>query len=156
MIPAGFRRDKLTHWLAFGFGSGFAPKAPGTAGTLAAIPFALLLGQLPLPVHMVVLLAAVGIGIHCCGRTAHDLGVHDHGGIVWDEFVGYWLTVAMLPNTALWLALGFVVFRVLDIWKPWPIRVADRSLEGGLGVMLDDVIAGLMAGLILLAVSAVV
>lgn len=156
MVPAGFRRDKLTHWVAFGFGSGFAPKAPGTVGTLAAVPFALLLAQLPLALHLVVLvLAAVG-GIYCCGRTTHDLGVHDHGAIVWDEFVGYCIAVALVPKDFFWLAFGFVIFRILDIWKPWPIRVADRSLEGGLGVMLDDVIAGLMAGAILLAVSIVV
>lgn len=139
--------------MAFGFGSGFSPKAPGTAGTLAAIPFALLLAQLPLLMHGVVLLLAVIAGVYCCGRTAHDLGVHDHGSIVWDEFVGYWLAVALLPKTVLWLVAGFVVFRVLDIWKPWPISIADRSLKGGLGVMLDDVIAGLMTGAILLAVS---
>jgi len=150
VIPAGFRRNNAAHWLAFGFGSGFSPKAPGTAGTLAAIPLALLLAQLPPLLHGVVLLLALVAGIYCCGKTAHDLGVHDHGGIVWDEFVGYWLTVALLPKTLLWLVAGFVVFRVLDIWKPWPIRIADRSVEGGLGVMLDDVIAGVMAGGILL------
>lgn len=155
MIPAGFRRDKLTHWVAFGLGSGFSPKAPGTVGTLAAIPFALLLAQLPLPLHLILLLLAVLFGIYCCGRTTHDLGVHDHGAIVWDEFVGYWLAVALVPKTLFWLACGFVVFRVLDILKPWPISVADRSLDGGLGVMLDDVIAGLMTGGILLLADSV-
>jgi phosphatidylglycerophosphatase A len=83
--------------------------------------------------------------------------VHDHGGIVWDEFVGYWLTVVLLPKTLFWMAAGFVAFRVLDIWKPWPIRLADRSVEGGFGVMLDDVLAGAMAGgLLLLAESLLV
>jgi phosphatidylglycerophosphatase A len=154
VIPAGFRRNSAAHWLAFGFGSGFSPKAPGTAGTVAAIPVALLLAQLPPLLHGVVLLLALVAGIYCCGKTAHDLGVHDHGGIVWDEFVGYWLTVALLPKTLFWFAAGFVVFRVLDIWKPWPIRIADRSVDGGLGVMLDDVIAGIMAcGILLLALS---
>jgi len=102
VIPAGFRRNSAAHWLAFGFGSGFSPKAPGTAGTVAAIPVALLLAQLPPLLHGVVLLLALVAGIYCCGKTAHDLGVHDHGGIVWDEFVGYWLTVALLPKTLFW------------------------------------------------------
>jgi len=150
MMPAGFQRDSAIHWLAFGFGSGFSPKAPGTAGTLAAIPFSLLLAQLPLPLHLGVLALALIVGIYCCGKTARDLGVHDHGGIVWDEFVGYWLTVVLLPKTLFWMAAGFVAFRVLDIWKPWPIRLADRSVEGGLGVLLDDVLAGVMAGGLLL------
>jgi len=150
VIPAGFRRGSAAHWLAFGFGSGFSPKAPGTVGTVVAIPFALLLAQLPLPLHLGLLALAAIAGVYCCGKTARDLGVHDHGAIVWDEFVGYWLTVALLPKTVLWMAAGFVVFRVLDIWKPWPIRLADHSVEGGLGVMLDDVVAGLMAAAILL------
>lgn len=149
MIPPGFKRASPAHWLAFGFGSGFSPRAPGTVGTLAAVPFALLLAELPLPLHATLLLLALILGIYCCGKTARDLGVHDHGGMVWDEFVGYWITVALLPKTLPWLVAGFVLFRVLDICKPWPIRVADRSVGGGWGVMLDDVIAGLIAGGIL-------
>jgi len=150
MIPAGFRRDSAVHWLAFGFGSGFSPKAPGTAGTVASIPFALLLAQLPLAWHLGALAVALIAGVYCCGKTARDLGVHDHGGIVWDEFVGYGLTVVLLPKTLFWMAAAFVAFRVLDIWKPWPIRLADRSVKGGFGVMLDDVMAGVIAGGLLL------
>ncbi|MBP9615325.1 MAG: phosphatidylglycerophosphatase A, partial [Thiopseudomonas sp.] len=86
-----------------------------------------------------------------CGRVATDLGVHDHGGIVWDEFVGIWITLIFLPNTWLWLLLGFVVFRLLDIAKPWPISVLDRKVGGGFGIMIDDILAGVIAAGVLYA-----
>jgi len=155
MIPAEFARSNPWHWMAFGFGSGFSPKAPGTAGTLAAVPFAWLIAQLPPAGHVGVLALALLLGVIACGRTARDLGVHDHGGIVWDEFVGYWITVALLPATLFWLVAGFVFFRVLDIWKPWPIRLADKSVQGGFGVMLDDVLAGVIAAVLLLCLQQV-
>jgi len=135
--------------LAFGFGSGLAPKAPGTAGTLAAVPLYLLLGLLPLPWYLLVLIAAFGVGIHVCGYTARALGVHDHGGIVWDEFVGYWLTMVAAPPGWLWPIVGFVLFRLFDIWKPFPISWLDRHIKGGLGIMLDDALAGSFAWLCL-------
>ncbi len=139
------------HWLAFGFGSGLAPKAPGTFGTLAALPLFVLLAQLNLYAYLLLLLAAALLGIYLCDKTARDLGVHDHGGIVWDEFVGLWLT--LLPLQAIgapdsgrfWLVtlLGFAVFRLFDVLKPWPISWLDKHVHGGLGIMLDDVVAGL-------------
>jgi len=134
-----------TLMLAFGFGSGLSPKAPGTMGTLAAIPLWWLLAQLPLSTYLVVVLIAAVAGIVICGRAADRLGVHDHGGIVWDEFVGFWIAMAALPVTWQSLILGFVLFRLFDILKPWPISWLDRRVSGGFGIMIDDVIAGLAA-----------
>jgi phosphatidylglycerophosphatase A len=131
--------------LAFGLGSGAAPWAPGTVGTLAAIPFFLLMQPLSLFWYGVILLVTSLIGIYLCGKTSDDMGVHDHGGIVWDEFVGYWLTMFAAPPGWLWIIIGFVLFRVFDIIKPWPISWADKKVAGGLGIMLDDILAGLMA-----------
>lgn len=137
------------HLLAFGFGSGLAPKAPGTFGTLAAIPFYLLMQNFSLPLYLLVLVVASVIGIVICGRTSKDLGVHDHGGIVWDEFCGYWLTMIAAPAGWFWVIAGFVLFRIFDIWKPWPINLADKKVHGGLGIMVDDLIAGVYAFLCL-------
>ena len=131
--------------LAFGFGNGLSPKAPGTMGTLAAIPLWWLLAQLPLSTYLVVVLIAAVAGILICGRAADRLGVHDHGGIVWDEFVGFWIAMAALPVTWQSLILGFVLFRLFDILKPWPISWLDRRVSGGFGIMIDDVIAGIAA-----------
>jgi phosphatidylglycerophosphatase A len=137
------------HFLAFGLGSGAVPKAPGTAGTLAAVPLYLLLNQLPLTGYLLVLLLAFGVGIYLCGRTAQDLGVHDHGGIVWDEFVGFWLTMLVAPPGWQWVLAGFLLFRLFDIVKPFPINWLDRHIKGGLGIMLDDALAGSFAWLCL-------
>ncbi|GGO78395.1 phosphatidylglycerophosphatase A [Marinobacterium nitratireducens] len=137
------------HFLAFGFGSGLAPKAPGTFGTLAAVPLYLLLAPLPLPGYVLALVLATLLGIWLCDRTARDLGVHDHPGIVWDEFVGFWITMLAVPLTWYWVLAGFLLFRLFDIWKPWPIRVADRRVDGGFGIMLDDILAGAYAWLVL-------
>ena len=150
-------RQQVLHspvlWLAFGFGSGLSPKAPGTMGTLAAIPLYLLLAKLPLMCYALVVLVSFIVGCWLCGEAAKCLGVHDFGGIVWDEFVGYWITMFAAPAGWLWIAVGFVLFRVFDIWKPWPIRVADQQVHGGLGIMLDDVLAGIYAGLALQALA---
>ncbi len=140
---------KPIHCLAFGFGSGLAPKAPGTFGTLMAVPLYLLLVQLTLWAYVLVLLVSFCVGVYLCGKTADDLGVHDHPGIVWDEFVGFWLTMLAAPAGWLWLVVGFILFRLFDIWKPWPIRVLDEQMETGLGIMLDDVLAGVYALLVL-------
>ena len=133
------------HLLAFGFGSGLAPKAPGTFGTLAAIPFYLLLAMLPLWAYGLLVVIAAIAGVWICGESSRRLGVHDHGGIVWDEFVGLWITLLAAPPGWLWLVLGFGLFRLFDIWKPWPIRIADRQVSGGFGIMLDDILAGVFA-----------
>lgn len=135
------------HLLAFGFGSGLAPKAPGTAGTIVAVFVYLPLSQLTTLYYAIALVMAFGLGVVICEKTSNDLGVHDHGGIVWDEFVGYWITMFMVPVSAVWIIVGFLLFRLFDILKPWPIKWADTKVEGGIGIMLDDVLAGIMAAL---------
>ena len=143
------------HFLAFGLGSGLAPKAPGTFGTLAAVPFYLIFQYLPLWNYLLVLLVSIVLGIWLCDRTSKDLGVHDHPGIVWDEFVGYWITMMAAPAGWLWVVVGFVLFRIFDIIKPWPIGWLDKRVHGGLGIMLDDIVAGIfaLAGVQVLAVA---
>ena len=135
--------------LAFGFGSGLSPKAPGTMGTLAAIPLWWLLAQLPLTSYLIVVLLAAVVGITICGRAAEQMGVHDHGGIVWDEFVGFWIAMAALPITWQSVVLGFELFRLFDILKPWPISWLDKKVSGGFGIMIDDVIAGFAAAAVI-------
>lgn len=138
--------------LAFGFGSGLSPVLPGTVGTLAAIPLYLLLVQLPLWGYLGAIVITFVAGLYICERTSQQLGVHDHGGIVWDEFVGLWITMIAVPLTWYWLLLGFVLFRAFDMFKPWPISLADKKLSGGFGIMIDDVIAGIAAGICLHAI----
>lgn len=133
------------HLLAFGLGAGCAPKAPGTVGTLMAVALYLPLARLELGWYLAAVLLASLAGIWICGRTSRDLGVHDHGGIVWDEFAGFWLTMLAAPPGWAWILAGFVLFRLFDIWKPWPISWLDRRVGGGLGIMLDDLLAGLFA-----------
>lgn len=145
-------------WLACGFGSGLAPVAQGTFGSLAAILPWLLLRQCALPVNLLVIVAGFAVGVWACDVAGRALGVDDHRSLVWDEFVGQW--IALLP--ALWASwwsvlLGFALFRLFDVWKPWPIRYLDRHLKGGIGVMMDDVVAGIFAavlGVLVLALRA--
>jgi len=141
------------HMLAFGFGSGLAKKAPGTVGTLAAIPIYYGLFGLGANVYLVSLIAISLLGIWICGKTANDMGVHDHGGIVWDEIAGYLLTMLWVPLTWMNIVLGFVLFRLFDILKPWPINLLDRHVKGGFGIMVDDIMAGLMAALCLFLIN---
>ena len=133
--------------LAFGFGSGLAPKGPGTAGTALAVIIYLPLSLLPWYGYAAVIVFGFLAGIYICDRVSAEMGIHDHGGIVWDEFIGMWITMFLVPTQWYWLLAGFVLFRVLDIFKPWPIKWFDREIKGGLGIMLDDVIAGIMAAL---------
>jgi len=137
------------HLFAFGFGSGLAPKAPGTFGTLAAVPIYWVIQDLPLPLYLLWLLVTFVAGVYWCQRSSQALGVHDHGGIVWDEMFGYWLTMLLAPAGWLWMLLGFVLFRVFDILKPWPIGWIDRRVGGGLGIMLDDALAAVYAWVLL-------
>lgn len=141
------------HLFAFGFGAGLMPRAPGTFGTLVAVPIVVLVMQFGWMVHLAFAIGAAAIGIWICGESARRLGVHDHPGIVWDEITGYTVTMLAAPPDWYWLLAGFVLFRFFDILKPWPIREADHSLHGGLGIMLDDVMAGVFAAAILLAIQ---
>ena len=146
--PAGF--------FALGFGSGLAPWAPGTVGTLAAVPIALALKTLPPMAFWVILVISFFAGIRFCDVTARRMGRHDPGSIVWDEMVAYWLTVAFVPLHWAWLLAAFLLFRLFDIVKPWPIRLVERRLGGGLGIMADDVIAAVYAMLVLAAAPAAI
>lgn len=140
------------HLLATGFGSGLSPLIPGTMGTLAAIPFYLLLVQLPFSLYILIVVLSCIVGVKICQIASDDMGVHDHGAIVWDEFAGFWITMGIVPLLKLpatewkWLVAGFVLFRFFDMVKPWPIGWLDKRVHGGLGIMIDDIVAGVMAG----------
>ena len=138
--------------LAFGFGSGLSAFAPGTMGTLVAIPITFLLKGLGDVGFWLVLALLFVLGIKVCGHVSEKLGVHDHGGIVWDEMVGYWLAVAFVPLQWQWMLAAFLLFRFFDIFKPWPIRQIDKKISGGFGIMVDDVVAALFT-IALLAVA---
>ncbi|MCH7881847.1 MAG: phosphatidylglycerophosphatase A [Proteobacteria bacterium] len=134
------------HLLSLGFGAGLSPYAPGTAGTIVSVPLYLLLSQLALIPYVTVIIAGFALGVYLCHYTSRALGVHDHSGIVWDEFIGYWITMIAVPAvTWQWVLAGFVLFRFFDIVKPWPVKLADKRLKGGFGIMFDDVLAGLYA-----------
>lgn len=135
--------------LAFGFGLGLVPKAPGTAGTLLGVALHFATQGLVLPLRAGLVLALFLLGVWVCGVAARRLGVHDHQGIVFDEVVGYLIAMLLAPTGWLWALVGFVLFRLFDIWKPWPIRLADRRVKGGYGIMLDDALAGALAAVIL-------
>lgn len=143
--PASIWRNPV-HFFAFGLGSGAAPWAPGTVGTAAAVIPYLLWIQFLSPLWFgLLLLVTFVIGVWLCERTSEDLGVHDHSGIVWDEFVGYWLTMFLAPQGWEWALVGFILFRFFDVLKPWPVKWADRRVAGGFGIMVDDVLAGVYA-----------
>ena len=139
--------------LAFGFGSGLAPKAPGTFGTIAAIPLWLLLIQLSVSTYWILLTLAAVAGIFISGVAAKKLDVHDHPGIVWDEFVGFWIAMSMVKPQLGSVICGFLLFRFFDIVKPWPIGWLDKKVDGGLGIMLDDIVAGIYTAALLVLIS---
>jgi len=135
--------------LALGFGTGLSPKAPGTVGTLVALPLYYFIVQLALSHYLIITSLLFIIGVWLCGYAARKLGVHDHPGIVFDEIVGYLITMIAVPFSWPILLAGFALFRFFDAVKPWPISWCDKNLHGGFGIMFDDVLAGL-ASLILL------
>lgn len=141
------------HFLAFGFGSGVLPKMPGTWGTLLAVPIYCVISEWnwSLYASFVIILGVLGIAI--CGKTADELNTPDHPGIVWDEIVGYFITMFLAPIGWLWVLLGFLLFRFFDILKPWPIQWLERRLSGGLGIMADDWLAGLYAWVVLQVIA---
>lgn len=140
-------RDPV-HWLAFGLGSGLLPVAPGTWGSLLAVGIFWVLPPLPLAVMLPALAVAFAAGCVICGTSARRLGVHDHGGIVFDEIVAMLLVLCVTPRTPGWTLVAFLAFRLFDVVKPWPIREADHRIPGGLGIMLDDVLAAVYAALV--------
>ncbi len=158
-----FELRRPLHFCAVGFGLGLAPVAPGTVGTLAALPFYLLLMGLPPWLYLAATVAAGVVGVHICGRAADDVGVPDHSSIVWDEIVGF--LVAAWPllwgvtlGYGMWadLAAVFLLFRFFDAVKPWPISFLDRRLHGGVGIMVDDLAAGVAAALVLVGMALLV
>lgn len=149
-------------FLSFGFGAGLSPVAPGTAGTVVAIPLFIIAAWLTSwPVFLALTIAMFALGCWLCEKTSQHLGVHDHGGIVWDEIVGYFITMFPIIYAGFewnwefvaWLGLGFVLFRIFDILKPFPIALVDRQVKGGFGIMIDDVIAGLDAAIVIYAIQ---
>jgi len=137
------------HILAFGLGTGLSPIAPGTVGSLLGVLLAWLTLDLGLITQIGVAVALFVVGIWICGESSRRLGVHDHGGIVWDEITGMFVTLLVAPATPSAWVLGFLLFRVFDIVKPWPIRDLDHRLGGGVGIMLDDLVAALYAAILL-------
>lgn len=133
------------HLLAFGFGAGLVPIAPGTAGTLVGVGLYLFMLHLSISCYVAVVAVLFLLGIWLCATTARALGVHDHPGIVWDEIVGFLITMVAAPIGWVWIVAGFVLFRLFDIWKPWPIGLIDRRVHGGSGIMLDDLLGGVYA-----------
>ena len=148
--PENLARTVLTdpvHFLAFGFGTGLAPFAPGTFGSIPGLILFWLTLDFGLYAQVGIAVALALAGIWICGESARRIGVHDHGGIVWDEIVGMYVTLFLAPVSVVGFVLAFVLFRIMDIVKPWPIRDLDHSMQGGLGIMLDDLLAALYAAL---------
>lgn len=138
-----------TYFLAFGFGTGLMPVAQGTFGTVAAILVYLMVCTFAWPIYLFFVLIAFLFGIFICSKVETDIGISDYSGIVWDEVVGFLATMALAPPTLTWIIIGFILFRIFDIWKPPPISYVDKNVKGGLGIMLDDLLAALPAFLIM-------
>ena len=147
-----FNLQNPIHLLAVGFGSGLLKPAPGTWGSMVGALMVYATNHFVATqswLFVVVALIVSVVGITICGRTANDIGVHDHGSIVWDEIAGMYVVMAFVPLSAFTLLLGFGLFRLFDIVKPWPIIWLDQHVDGGLGIMLDDIVAGVLAGVLL-------
>lgn len=141
------------YFTAFGFGSGLMPFAPGTWGTLAAIPIYLLLARNAWNIYLTCVIVAFIFGVFISDKVARELGVDDHPGIVWDEIVGYLLTMFLAPNGIFWIITGFILFRLFDIWKPQPIKWVDKHVHGGWGIMLDDLLAAIPAWILMRSIA---
>lgn len=149
IVPAGLNTVNPAHFFALGFGTGLSPYAPGTIGTLAALPIYALMQWLGWAEYGIFLALLILFGFWICGIADKAAGVHDHSSIVWDEIVGYLLTLWMIPNDWQWIVIGFVLFRLYDIWKPWPISWLNHKVSGGVGVVVDDLLAGVFANITL-------
>ena len=141
------------HILAFGFGTGLAPFAPGTFGSLIGVLSFWLTMDFGLYIQLIIALSATLVGVWICGESARRIHVHDHSGIVWDEIVGMYFTLIAATSSLTGWILAFVLFRFMDIVKPWPIRNLDRKIGGGIGIMLDDLVAALYAVILLVLMS---
>lgn len=153
ILRPGFRFvfSHPAHFVAFGFGAGLSPFAPGTAGTLVGFPIFWLVGPRYSPWEMLVLVAVLfGIGVWACGVTGRNLGISDHGGMCWDEIVAFLLILEIAPDGTYWQIAAFFLFRIFDVVKPSPIRELEKRMKGGFGVMFDDILA---AGYTLLALA---
>ncbi len=133
-----FDAARPEHWLAYGFGAGLSPMAPGTIGTLVAIPLYLLLANLPTPVYVGAVVALIAVGVWACGKAVEGAADQDPPGIVWDEVVGFLVAMTAVPMGLAWIIMGFLLFRLFDIYKPWPVRWAQERFRGGLGIIADD------------------
>ncbi len=145
MAAHPFNLKKWQHWAALGLGSGLSPKAPGTFGTMAAVPLVVLLSVASMWLSLVAIVAICLLGIYVSQVVTNDIGVEDHGAIVIDEVAGFAITMWAIPLDLLSICVGFALFRLFDSVKPWPIRWFDRNIHGGLGIMLDDIVAGVLA-----------
>lgn len=137
------------YFVACGFGAGLLPWMPGTFGTLVAIPLYLLIQYIPWQLYLAILIIGFVVGVWICGIVERGVKIHDYSGVVWDEIVGYLGTMFLAPHGWLWVILGFILFRLFDIWKPWPISWANDHLQGGFGIMIDDVGAAFWAWIVL-------
>lgn len=153
-MKQGIKLTNPIHLLAIGFGSGLSPTVPGTMGTIVGvIIWWFCLQGLSLPIYWGIVIVAGLVGIYLCDKTAKDMGVHDAGCIVWDEFVGVWITLAFIPQLLpfqqqwQWVLAAFLLFRLFDMVKPWPISWFDKHVHGGFGIMIDDIIAGFIAAI---------
>ncbi len=145
------------HLLAVGLGSGMSPIMPGTMGSAMAISLWLLFDGLQPYLYWVLIVVAFIFGCFLCQKTSDDTHTHDSGHIVWDEFVGMWITLFFIPQiSVLWIAIAFVAFRVFDMAKPWPIRWFDKRVPGGFGIMVDDVIAAIFSSLTVYALTFII
>ncbi len=144
------------HFVALGFGAGLAPRAPGTFGTLVAYPIWYALALLPPAAAWAAVAAGFAFGVWACAVTGRDLGVADHGAIVWDEIVAMTGVLLLTPPGLAWWIAAFLLFRLFDIWKPFPVGLADRRLKNGFGVMLDDALAAVYAVLCVRGVELIV
>jgi len=153
--PSASLLAQPVHLIALGFGAGLFPKAPGTAGTLLAVVPAWLIAGWSLQAKVAFISALFIFGVWICGESARRLRSHDHPAIVWDEVVGYLATCLVIPAEPLWLLLAFFFFRFFDIVKPWPIRDLDHRLRGGIGIMLDDIVAAAFSAVCLLLVRSI-
>lgn len=147
-LPEKIWQDPL-YFVAFGLGSGTVPYAPGTFGTLLAIPFYLLIRPLPLIAYILFVICFFIFSSWVCERVSKEIHEHDHPGMCIDEFAGFFVTMINAPHGCGWIFLGFILFRLFDIWKPWPIHVIDKKMHGGIGMVLDDIVAGIFAMMII-------